>query len=202
VLRGAALANLVEDLHDGSTLSSVRRSRGLTGRLPRWCAIVAFLVLAGACDDADEVVAPDDPPAGPAVVRAVLPETVQVGDSLLVEVRIEDAVNVGSVPFHLRYPEDLVQFLPPATEGAFLGNDGTETIFLAADVGDGEIVVGASRLGGHSGASGSGILATFTFRASAAGTAPFAFTAASVKDPEAKNLPASFVPASMRIDPP
>ena len=47
-------------------------------------------------------------------------------------------------------------------------------------------------LGGGKGASGTGGLATFQFMAIAPGDANFAFTGASVKGPQAGNLPADF----------
>jgi hypothetical protein len=41
---------------------------------------------------------------GPATVRLVpSAPSFRVGDRLNVEIRIENATNVGSVPFHLRY---------------------------------------------------------------------------------------------------
>jgi len=142
-------------------------------------------------------------PAGPATVRLV-PErsSYAVGEQLAVNVAIENATNVGSVPFHLRYDPRVLQFLPPASQGPFLGSDGKQPIFLATDVaGGGEIVVGLSRLGGEQGVSGAGVLATFRFQALAPGDAGFAFTGASVKSPMAGNLPASFQLTPVRVQP-
>jgi hypothetical protein len=129
-------------------------------------------------------------------------ETYSVGDAVDVSVFMEGAANVGSVPFHLRYNPQVLQFVPPAVEGGFLRGDGTNTVFLAPDTGGGgEIVVGLSRLGGGSGATGAGVLATFRFEAVAPGNAGFAFTGASVKDPQARNLPASFLVVPVRVEP-
>ncbi len=163
--------------------------------------LVPLVLLAAgfaACRDSTDVVAPPVP----AVVRLVpAAPSYRVGDTVVVEVRIENATNVGSVPFHLRYDPQFLQFLPPATEGLFLGSDGTGTIFLANDSsGGGDVAVGLSRLGSGVGMSGAGTLASFDFRALNPGRAPFAFSGASVKDPEAQNLPASFVSASVGID--
>jgi general secretion pathway protein D len=132
-------------------------------------------------DDLDE---PAEPSVGPAVVRLVpFQTTYHVGESVVVNVVMEGASNVGSVPFHLRYNPQVLQFVPPAVEGPLLQADGTSTVFLAPDTGGGgEIVVGLSRLGGGTGAR-------------------FAFTGASVKDPQAHNLPASFSVVSVRVDP-
>ncbi len=143
-------------------------------------------------------------PSTPAVVRVVPgAASYRVGDEVVVEVRIENASNVGSVPYHLRYNPQALQYLDTATEGKLLRSDGIDTVFLAkaTSPGSGEIVVGHSRLRGGTGIEGSGGLAEFRFRATAPGRATFAFSAASVKDPKARNLPASFVSGSVGIEP-
>jgi general secretion pathway protein D len=153
---------------------------------------------------ADEV--PEDrevpTPTGPTVVR-VVPSAAShaVGDRVVLQVMISNARNVGSVPFHLRYNRQDLEFIPPGTEGSFLRSDGSGTVFLASDsAGGGEVVVGLSRMGGGEGVSGSGVLATFEFQAINPGDCGFAFSGASVKDPRAQNLPASFVPATVRVE--
>jgi len=164
----------------------------------------------------EDVVTPDDatPPAGdngadpaastpPATVRLVPSATsFRVGDRVNVEVRIENATNVGSVPFHLRYNRQVLEFIPPGIQGPFLNSDGGNTVFLAIDSPPGgEIVVGHSRLGGGDGMTGSGALATFQFQAINPGDCGFAWSAASVKDPQARNLPANFLPAAVPVEP-
>jgi general secretion pathway protein D len=157
-------------------------------------------------EPAGEPDAPTEPPApgggaGPAMVRVVPTRTAYaVGETVAVDIVIENGANVGSVPFHLRFNAQALQYVPPATEGPFLRNDGTNTVFLSNDAG-GEIVVGLSRLGGGEGASGTGVLAHFEFLAVAAGDAGFAFTGASVKDPQARNLPAAFDVIAVRVGP-
>jgi len=135
-------------------------------------------------------------------VRLVAMDTgYEPGETVVVEVRIEKAENVGSVPFRLRYDLDVLKFDPPATEGTFLSADGTDTVFLVSDTrGEGEIVVGLSRLGAVPGAQGAGTLATFEFEALSAGNAGFAFADANVKDPQAQNLPASFDAPTVMIE--
>jgi general secretion pathway protein D len=151
-------------------------------------------------DDDDE---PTEPSSDPARVRLVPSKLVySVGETVVVDVFMENAENVGSVPFHLRYNPQVLQFVPPAEEGGLLRADGSSTVFLAPDTGGGgEIVVGLSRLGGGTGASGSGSLARFQFLAVGDGDAGFAFTGASVKDPQARNLPASFSVVAIRVEP-
>ena len=126
----------------------------------------------------------------------------RVGDRVAVEVRVENATNVGSIPFHLQYNAQVLEWLGPANEGNFLRSDGTNTVFLAlpAQTG-GDLVVGASRLGGGQGVSGSGTIATFQFQAINPGDCGFAFTGASVKDPQARSIPASFITAPVTVGP-
>ena len=63
-----------------------------------------------------------------------------------------------------------------------------------------EAAVGLSRMGGGDGVSGSGVLATFEFQAINPGDCGFAFVGASVKDPQARNLPAAFNTAAVRVE--
>jgi hypothetical protein len=145
----------------------------------------------------------ENAPVGPATVRLVpSAPTFRVGDRVLVEVRIENATNVGSVPFHLRYNRQVLEFVPPATQGTFLNSDGANSVFLATESGaGGEVVVGLSRLGGGDGMAGSGTLATFEFQAINPGECGFGWTGASVKDPQARNLPATFLTAPVTVGP-
>ncbi len=146
-----------------------------------------------------------EPPAnaGPATVRLVpSAPSFRVGDRVIVEVRIESATNVGSVPFHLRYNRQVLEFVPPANQGPFLNSDGANSVFLATDsAGGGEVVVGLSRLGGGDGMSGAGTLATFQFQAINPGDCGFAWIGASVKDPQARNLLASFLASPVAVEP-
>ena len=146
----------------------------------------------------------ENPPVqSPATVRIVpSAPSFKVGDRLVVEVRIDNGTNVGSVPFHLKYNRQVLEFVPPAVQGPFLNADGANTVFLANDSGaGGEIVVGLSRLGGVDGMTGGGTLATFQFQAINPGDCGFAWTSASVKDPQARNLPATFLTAPVSVNP-
>ena len=81
-----------------------------------------------------------------------------------------------------------------------MDRDGTNAVFLANDTAaGGEIVIGYSRMGNRTGISGSGLLATFQFQAVNPGSAGFQFTGASVKDPQARNLPARFLSTSVEV---
>jgi hypothetical protein len=106
-------------------------------------------------------------------------------------VGVDDAANVGSVAFHLRFDKEVIRYVPPAMEGPFLGRLGTDTVFLCVESGaGGELVVGTSRVNGEPGAYGAGRLATFRFEAIKPGVSEFLFTGARVNDPQARSLPA------------
>ena len=166
-----------------------------------WVLLAALATVIAGCDDG--TIAPEqvDPrPTMPAIVRLVPRQlTFGVGESVVTHLFIENATNVGSVPFHLKYDPEVLQYVG-SEEGTFMNSDGTNTVFLVSDTGGGgELVVGLARLGGVSGASGSGVLATFEFLAVGSGDGGLAFTGAGVKDPMAQYLPASFliVPVSV-----
>jgi general secretion pathway protein D len=140
------------------------------------------------------------PPSSLAQVILVSPKSSYTGgETLTLQVQIIGGQNVGSVPFHLRFNPAVLEFVG-AVEGDFLRQDGSPTTFVANEVqGAGEVVVGASRVGSGQGASGSGILATFQFRAKTPGSCTFSFTGATVRDPNANNLPCSFTTAIISV---
>ncbi|HXV75674.1 MAG TPA: cohesin domain-containing protein [Candidatus Polarisedimenticolaceae bacterium] len=167
----------------------------------RWLSVPLAIVCLGPAGCGGSVVDDGMPGGGgPTVVRMVTSRGVyDTGQRMVIQVVIQNGQNVGSVPFHLRYNPQVVDFIEPPTEGPFLGADGAMTVFLAADPSGGEIVVGLSRFD-PVGMSGSGLLAEFAFDAIAAGDCGFGFSAASVKDPEAADLPAAFDPTSVRVE--
>ncbi len=125
-----------------------------------------------------------------------------IGGVVTLNVMIQGATNVGSVPFHLKFNSQILEFMPPGMEGNFLNNDGASTVFIASEsASGGEIVVGLSRIGKGPGASGSGVLCTLQFLAINEGSCSFAFSSASVKDPTAQNLPSNFSAINLIIGP-
>ena len=155
-------------------------------------------------DEAEDTLEDDEqPPTGPAVISLIPSSAVyRVGDTVVVEVVMSNAGNVGSTPFHLRYNPQVLQFISPATEGPLMRSDGANTVFLATPTGGGgELVVGLSRMGAGQGVDGTGTLAVFQFQAIGPGDCGFNFTGAAVKDPQARNLPAAFNTAAVRVDP-
>jgi hypothetical protein len=174
-------------------------------RLIRWwflLLILSVLAIVG-CDHDGTFGTVEPGSTGPSVVRLVPTRiTYHVGETVVTYVFIENAHNVGSVPFHLLYDKDVIEFLPPAIEGPFMSEDGTNTVFLAIDAGGGgELVVGLARLSGGTGAHGSGVLATFEFTAINPGSSGLTFTLASVRDPQAQVLPATFSVVRPHVEP-
>ncbi len=168
-----------------------------------WLLLTTLVAASAGCDD-DGIIAPpiDDTPVTPATVRLVpSAATYRVGDNMPIEVFIENATNVASVPIRLRFNPTVLQYLSSA-EGTFLSSDGTTTFFLAeaTPAGD-EVVVGLSRAGSGPGVSGAGFLVTFEFLAIGPGDAGFAFGGSSVRDPQGKSLPARFTTVSVRVEP-
>ena len=81
-----------------------------------------------------------------------------------VNVRIENAVNLGAFQFELTYNSTCIQ-ATGATVGPFLGSTGRTVTPVGPTFGTGSITFGAASHGTASGPSGSGVLATVTFRA-------------------------------------
>ncbi len=128
--------------------------------------------------------------------------TYSIGDTVTLNIMVNGASNVGSVPFHLKFNPQILEFIPPGIEGNFLNGDGASTVFIASEsASGGEIIVGISRLGSDAGASGGGILCTLNFLAINEGACSFEFLGASVKDPKAQNLRSVFSPTSVVIQP-
>ncbi len=172
-------------------------------RIGSWLLIAVIGIANAACDD-DVIISPpiDDTPLTPATIRLVpSAATYRVGANVTTLVYIENATNVGSVPFHLKYDPAVLQYISSA-EGTFMSNDGTQTYFLAAPTPAGdEVVVGLSRAGSGPGATGAGELATLEFVAIDLGDAGFSFAGSSVRDPQGKSLPARFTTVSIRVVP-
>jgi hypothetical protein len=82
--------------------------------------------------------------------------------TLVLEIRASSVTDLYGVAFDLRYP----------STGTFLGN---ATLQSVPGTGSGLVLVGLSKLGAVSGASGSGVLMTLEFRAIAAGEGSFSF---------------------------
>ena len=133
--------------------------------------------------------APKTQEEGPAMVY-IEPAfvNVPVGQMFVVSVNIRSAQGVGSVPFHLRYDPQQVEFINYGRVSPFLSQDGAQP-FVLATKGNNEIIIGLSREGSKPGVSGAGNLIDLTFRAATAGSSTINFTDLQVLDPAAQRLP-------------
>src|SRR5262245_23465417 len=132
------------------------------------------------------------------VVRADAGRRVaRVGATVTVTIQIQDARDVGSVPFTLLYDPDILEPLPSAArEGPFLKRDRAATTFLvstgSAPGAASGVIVGLSRLESDRGARGRGVLCRLIFRARAPGVSTLAFSRAAILDPRALPLAGDF----------
>jgi general secretion pathway protein D len=143
--------------------------------------------------------APPAPPLPASVSFSPASVLAKVGDTVEIQVRISQASRVGSVPFHISYDPKVLQFIPPGREGDFLKSDGASTVYNAQASTLNEVFVAMARLGVPNGVGGTGTLASFQFKAVAAGSTSLSFTQASVLDPSGQPLPAAFAPAMQVI---
>lgn len=130
---------------------------------------------------------------------------VRIGATVTVTIRIKSAQNVGSVPFTLLYDPAILEFVGATSrEGGFLKQQNAATSFIARSgplSRGGGVVVGLSRLDPVLGAGGKGSLCHLTFRAVAPGLSPLTFNRATLLDPRAQPLGASFIGTTIRVKP-
>jgi len=131
--------------------------------------------------------------AAPPPVVTINPsfQSVTLGQDVTVSVEISGAKGVGSVPFHLGFDPNVLEFVNFTNTSPFLGRDGAGVFILATLGSDGrEVVVGLSRQGNKSGVDGQGTLVQLTFRPKRPGTTPaLSFNNLSVLDSQARILP-------------
>jgi len=139
-------------------------------------------------------------PSEPKPADATGPATVYLNPAFLnvpkgqyftVSVAIRSATGVGSVPFHLRFDPDYLEFINASSGSSFLSQDGSKPFVLVTKGAGGEVIVGLSREGSKPGVSGQGELIALTFFASGkkTGTTTLSFTDITVLDPSAQRLP-------------
>ena len=104
------------------------------------------------------------------------------------------------MPFHLQFDPEILQY-EGASEGNFMSLGGAKTTFLhsVSSSNPGEVFVGISRMGQEEGATGSGILGKFNFRALAPGSSPIRFAEQTVLGPKNTPLPANFQDCTVNV---
>lgn len=111
--------------------------------------------------------------AAPAITVQAMPGVADVGTVINVSVYAQDLIDLSAYQFDLNYDAARYTFVSGATEGAFLPAVGS-TFFNAGTQSDGVVEsVFATLIGPGPGASGSGLLASFTFSAASAGVGTF-----------------------------
>jgi hypothetical protein len=103
--------------------------------------------------------------------------------TLVLEVRANQVTDLYGVAFDLAYPGSQLQFTR-ATAGPLLSNGSVQAVVSSA----GTLIVGGTHLGSTPGASGSGVVMTLEFSATAAGTGSFAFSRNSALDSKGKPI--------------
>jgi hypothetical protein len=94
-------------------------------------------------------------------------------NSLLLEVRVNSVEDLYGIAFDLRYPNTVLRY--ETATASYLNEGGNQTSLQLTEPTPGTLVIGYTRLGAVSGASGSGLLLTLRFAAIAAGNGNFTF---------------------------
>ncbi len=139
-------------------------------------------------------------PSSPALVRMILDASeARVGDRVTLRVVIENARDVGSVPFYVAFDPAVLRF-EGGQQGPFLGSDGRQAVFFASLTSSGDtVVIGLSRLGPGDGIHGAGELCALQFTAIGAGDSRLAFAREKVRDSANRIVPGVFQTAPLRI---
>ena len=122
-----------------------------------------------------------------------------MGGTLTVEVTLEGGRDVQSVPFHLRYPGELLEY-EQGEIGTLLGKNRDESLFMTGGP-PGELFIALTRLPGTGSVSGSGSLCRLKFRVIAPGSALLAFEDAHLLGTGSSEIDAEFLPAGVDLLP-
>jgi hypothetical protein len=152
-----------------------------------------------------------NPPANnpPANNTGVQPATISFSPAYLtpklrepfkVAVTITGGTGVGSVPFHLAYDPEFLDFTGAGGSSPFLSKDGTPVFVMATKGGSGrEVIVGLSRQGSRPGVSGDGVLIELNFMPLKPGTTSLTFSDLAVLDTQAQPLPSERLPMTIVV---
>src|SRR5438876_6745528 len=160
----------------------------LNGGAPLWASPLA----------APETSPPRRAASLPALVY-ILPasRTVTAGETFTLDVGISGVTNLGAFEFTLTYNPSVVSPTAAAL-GLFLGSTGlTATVPPGAPlISGGQLTYGAYSYGGVSGPSGSGVLASLTFKARVPGTSALHFRTDSIYAPVLADVHGSLLSAT------
>ncbi len=123
-------------------------------------------------------------PSGAAIMSFDPPQVAPaVGSTFAVNVTVNGASNLYSMPVQLSYDPKSLQLLN-VSNGNFLSRDGQPVVIVHREDGPGLEQVSATRPPGSGGVSGSGTVFTLTFMAKAAGQSTLSITKAAARDPQ------------------
>jgi hypothetical protein len=137
----------------------------------------------------------------PSVVRIETPkgDLEPNGEAFGVTVMVDDVTNLGAFQITLSYDARIVEF-QDVKEGPFLGSSGRQVQCLPPLASEGSIDFTCVTLGSTpDGPTGSGMLATLTFKPVGSGTSPLHFKQIILADPPADRLPSLAEDAAITV---
>jgi hypothetical protein len=117
----------------------------------------------------------------PALVYVDPADQAVTGSTAVVDVRVEDAADLGSYALTLTWDETVLSYAG-SSNGAFLGSTGRTVSCQPPDIQPGSLTLDCASTGVQAGPSGDGVLATVQFAAAASGTSPLDVSAVSLLD--------------------
>jgi hypothetical protein len=136
----------------------------------------------------------------PRVVLVPVRNDLSAGQTFVVKVALIGGRNVSSVPFHLTFNPDVLQFVG-AREGLAFHATSLSPLLLAGVNPDrpGDLAVGLSLLRSAGLLSATGDLLELEFMAVGPGESDLGFERASLRGARGETLPAEFLPASVTV---
>jgi general secretion pathway protein D len=137
-------------------------------------------------------------PGQRSLLQIAAPSSVSVGQQFSLDIMISNVNDLANAPFVLTYDPALVEFVE-ISEGTIMKKDGKPITFSSVfNTVAGSVAVMSGRTGGSGGVSGSGKLATASFRAISRGSASFAFKSSAFKTSNGTAL--NVLPFSTAVD--
>ncbi|MDD2897118.1 MAG: type II secretion system protein [Desulfuromonadaceae bacterium] len=138
------------------------------------------------------------PPMQRSLLQIAAPSAVTVGQQFNIDIKISAVTDLTNSPFVLAFDPIFVDFVS-INEGSFMKMDGKPTTFSSkVDAAAGTVTISLSRGVESGGVSGSGILATASFKAKNKGPANFAFKHSEFTS--SKGTALSILPFSTAVD--
>ena len=125
--------------------------------------------------------------------------TAKTGATFAVNILLNGAQNVHSVPLQVSYDPKLLQVVN-ISNGGFLSQDGQAVpIVNRNDEGGGTLQIAASRPPGTSGVSGQGAVITLTFMAKTSGQGTLVISRGGALDPAMQAIPVTGTTATVTV---